>query len=118
MGFVAGRVFQDLKNGYHFQVLEEKEYQSALGPVHWSCVLESVGFAPLQPEKRIIEYQGRTIYKAQRDFQENVPVAQNITTSGNNIAWDDGELRFRLTVEEMKKDATNIVPSNSISPAN
>ena len=114
-GFVGGRFYQSAKNGYHLNVLDEKEYQFPLGPIHWSCVIESVGFPFLDTEKTIIEFNRRTIYKAQRDFQENAPIAQNITTSNKSIDWDDGDYRFHLTINEIK-NTTNAETSQNASP--
>jgi hypothetical protein len=103
VGFIGGRVFQHANTGFHFKVLAEKQYGSPTDPVRWRCVSESVGMPFLDPGTTVIEYRGRTIYKAQRIFQESVPVAENIQASDKHIDWDDGELRFHLTVEEMKK---------------
>ena len=107
VGFAGGRLFQHAETGFHFKILEEKEYGSFMDPVRWRHVSESVGMPFLDPSKTILEYRGRTIYKAQRIFQESVPVAGNISVSDQQITWDDGELRFHLTVEEMKKGEQN-----------
>jgi hypothetical protein len=101
--FVAGALFQHARNGFFFKVLAEKQYGASADPVRWRCVSESVGMPFLDPGTTTIEYRGRTIYKAQRIFQESVPVAGNIKVSDKQIDWDDGELRFHLTVEEMKR---------------
>jgi hypothetical protein len=103
VGFVGGRLFQHAKTGLHFKVIAEKEYGTPKDPVRWRCVNESIGMPFLDPETTIIDYRGRTIYKAQRMFQERVPVATNIKALDKQIDWDDGELRYHLTVEEMKK---------------
>ena len=103
VGFAGGRLYQHARSGYHFKILKEQEFQSPGGPIHWSCFSESIGFSFLDPGTTMIEYRGRTIYKAQRVFQESIPFAQNITASDNFIAWDDGELSFRLTVDDLKK---------------
>ena len=57
----------------------------------------------LDTEKTMISMGNRTIYKAQRDFQESAPHARNIETTGNSIAWEDGDYRYHLTVETMTK---------------
>lgn len=103
IGFVGGRLFQHAKTGFHFKVLAEKDYGSAKDPVRWQSVSESVGIPFLDPGTTTLEFRGRTIYKAQRIFQESIPVAANVSVSDQQIVWDDGELRFHLTVEEMKK---------------
>lgn len=89
--FFAGAFFQNAKNGYHYRVLEEKVYESSVGPIKWTCFTETVGFPFLDPEKTMITIGNRTVYKAQRDFQENSPHARNIKASGNSITWDDGD---------------------------
>ncbi len=50
----------------------------------------------------ILEFDGRTIYKAKRAFQESSPYARNITAAQDGIAWDDGEYHFDLTIKRMK----------------
>jgi hypothetical protein len=115
-GFVGGRLFQHAKTGFHFKVLAEKQYGSAKDPVHWRCVSESVGMPFLDPGTTTLEYRGRTIYKAQRIFQESVPVAANVSVLGQQISWDDGELRFHLSVEEMKKGEQQDGAANGSQP--
>jgi hypothetical protein len=113
IGFVIGRVFQHATTGYHYRVLDQKEYASALGPIQWSCVFESVGMPFLDPEKTIITLGNRTIYKAQRDFQEDAPYAENLRTSSNSVAWDDRDFRFHLTVEPIEKGDRNRATNRS-----
>ena len=100
-GFLVGSQYQYLKSGYHFEVLEEKSFQSSLGKVKWSCVIESVGMPFLDPGTTIIKLEDRTIYKAQRYFQEDCPYARNIQTHDNVIAWEDGEFKYSLIVEPL-----------------
>jgi hypothetical protein len=105
--FVAGALFQYARNGFFFAVLAEKQYGASADPIRWRLVNESVGMPFVDLGTTIIEYRGRTIYKAQRIFQESFPVAENIKVTDKQIDWDDGELRFHLTVEEMKKGEPN-----------
>ena len=98
LGFFAGRAFQHLKSGYHFETIEAKEIQSSLGTVEWKCVTESVGMPFLDPGTTMIDFKGRTIFKARRMFQENYPYARNVQVTNNTIVWDDGELKYHLTV--------------------
>jgi len=100
-GFLVGSLYQHLKSGYHFEVLEEKAFQSSLGKIKWSCVTESVGVPFLDPGTTIIKFEDRTIYKAQRYFQEDYPYARNIQTHDNVIAWEDGEFKYNLIVERL-----------------
>ena len=78
-----------------------------MGPIHWSYVTESVGLPFLDPGTTVIKFEGRTIYKAQRGFQESVPFAQSIETSDKSITWNDGEFRFHLAVDRMKAAGQN-----------
>ncbi len=112
VGFFGGRIYQHATTGYHYKLLEEKEYASELGPIQWSCFLESVGTPFLDPEKTTISMGNRTIYKAQRDFQEDNPHARNIETSGNSITWEDGDYRYHLTVEPTKSDSNRPARQN------
>lgn len=105
-GFFSGRAFQSAKNGYHYELLEQKQFASELGPIQWTCFIESVGMPFLAPEKTMISMGNRTIYKAQRDFQESDPRARNIVTSSNSIAWEDGDFQYQLKVEPMTKGKT------------
>lgn len=100
-GFVCGRLVQHAKTGFHREIREQKIFESAMGPVQWSHVTESVGFPFLDPGTTILEFKGRAIYKAKRVFQEGHPFAWNVTTEGNLIRWEDGEYRFQLLVEDM-----------------
>jgi hypothetical protein len=100
-GFFAGRLYQHLKSGYHFEIRDEKTYQSSLGKIEWSYVTESVGMPFLDSGTTIINFQGRTIFKAQRIFQESYPYAENIQVTNGSIVWDDGELKYHLTVDSL-----------------
>ena len=119
-GFMIGRAYQKAATGYHYNLLERKEYASDLGPIEWTCFMESVGVPFLESEKTMINMGNRTIYKAQRDFQADAPSAENIKTSGNSITWDDGDYFYHLTVEEMKKvqpSGTTNRPASFTHPA-
>jgi hypothetical protein len=115
--FVVGALFQHARTGFHLKILAEKQYGTPADPVCWRYVSESVGMPFLDPGTTTLEYRGRTIYKAQRIFQASVPVVANVSVSGQQIAWDDGELRFHLTVEEMKKGQPVGAETNRTSTA-
>lgn len=68
--------------------------------------MESVGTPFLDPEKTMISMGNRTLYKAQRDFQENDPHARNLEVSDNIISWEDGDYQYHLTVTPMQKEKT------------
>jgi hypothetical protein len=109
VGLLSGGAIQNAKTGYHYKLLDQKEYPSAaLGPIEWSCFIESVGTPFLDTEKTMINMGNRTLYKAQRDFQENDPHARNIEISDNVISWDDGDFQYHLTVVPMKNDKTAV----------
>ena len=96
--FFAGTLYEHAAHGYYFKVREKKDYETSMGPVHWSYVTESIGIPFLDPGTTIIEHEGRILYKAPRFFQESVPFAQNIVSSNNFIGWDDGEYHFHLVI--------------------
>lgn len=104
IGLLVGAFFQNARNGYNYRLLEEKHYASPIGPIKWSCFTESVGFQFLDTEKTMISVGNRTIYKAQRDFQEDNPHARNIETSSNSIAWDDGDYTYHLIMNPITSD--------------
>ncbi|MCB1227453.1 MAG: hypothetical protein KDK99_16665 [Verrucomicrobiales bacterium] len=106
LGFAIGAFYLSAKSGYHYKLLKEKDYESALGPVKWSCFMESVGFPFLDTDRTMITIGNRTIYKAQRGFQEGKPIARNIEISGQSITWEDGDYRYHLTMEAMTEDET------------
>lgn len=105
MGFFAGRGYQDMKNGYHFSVQDDKSFPFMNGEIHLKHVYEYVGFELMVTGKTLIEYTGLgtgvTLYKAQQCFQESTPVAKNLQVDGNTLRWDDGEVRYKLEMEAM-----------------
>ncbi|MBL9166216.1 MAG: hypothetical protein JNN07_00575 [Verrucomicrobiales bacterium] len=115
-GWFAGAFFQNARSGYQYRLLEERDYASPLGTVKWSCFTETVGYPFLDPEKTMITVGDRTIYKAQRDFQEDNPRARNIETTGNSITWEDGDYRYHLTIEAMT-NGEPAAPANSHRPS-
>ena len=114
-GFMMGRAFNNAAHGYHYRVLETKEYASDLGPIEWTHFFESEGTPFMDLDKTMLTMGNRTIYKAQRDFQEDAPYARNIKTSGNSITWDDGDYAYHLTVGEIK-DGKSSGETNALAP--
>lgn len=104
VGFGLGCVFQYLRSGYRLEVLETKEFDSTYGPVTWSAITETVGMPFLDTGKTKIEFDGREIYKAQRDFQESVPYAKILKVSGSSIEWTDGDYRYLLDIQKEKSE--------------
>ncbi len=103
MVFMSGALVHYFYYGNYYEIIAEKTYASEIGPIQYRYVIETVGVPFLDPGTSILEYQGRTIYKARRMFQESHPVAAHIGVTNRQIIWDDGELKFQLTVEPMKK---------------
>ncbi len=104
VGFVAGRFIERIGSGYHYEVRETKVYDSSLGEVRWSYVSESVGMLLIDTGTTIIEFDGRTIYKARRAWQESAPYARNIATTQGHISWEDGDYRYDLAVQKITPD--------------
>ncbi len=115
-GFVAGRLFQSANSGYYFEIRDSKDYDSVLGNFHWSYVTESFGLPVLDPGTTIIDFEGRTLYKAKRVFQENAPYAQNIAISETGIEWDDGDFSFNLIIEKLPEGEQEEVDQIVVAP--
>jgi len=98
IGFFAGRLYQDARHGYHFEVRQEEKFKFGESELRWRYATDTVGPTFMDPGTTIIEYEGRTLYKARRGFQESFPFAQNIQISGNSIYWNDGEYAFHLAI--------------------
>jgi hypothetical protein len=113
--FLAGRWFERTAQGYHYQVLEEKEIPGAAFPVRWKVVDERVGFVPVNMGTTLIEADGRIIYKAQRVFQEAYPHAKNVTANQGTIEWDDGEYSFSLKMQKLPAPTTSSQPANAVN---
>lgn len=124
IGFFAGRGFQHLKTGFHFEVREEKSYPFGAGQIRWRYVTEHVGLPFMDTGKTLIEYcePGKpetTLYKSEAGFQGDGPFAANITTDGNTLRWDDGEFRYKLEMESMppkKASSTSEVRTSEPTP--
>ena len=99
--FMAGGWLQNAKNGYHYQVLEEKTLESPIGPVRWVRAMETVGMPFLESDTTIIEADGLTVYKAKRGFQERSPSARNLRVHEGLIEWDDGDYSFSLKMQKL-----------------
>jgi len=102
IGVAIGCVIQHRNTGYHYEVRDAKEYDSAFGPVRWSYVTESVGIPILDSGTTVLELDGRTIYKADRTFQESTPYAKNVEVDEDRVSWDDGEFRHDLTIKQIE----------------
>ena len=98
--FVRGAFFQHARSGYRFTVMAQKEFVSAVGKVRWVAARESVGMPFLETETTIIEVDGRSVYKAKRDFQEKGPYAEVVSVTNNVIVWRDGISRYELRVSQ------------------
>ena len=115
--FLAGRFYQDSRNGYTLKVVGKKEYTSQFGPVTWSESFETIGFVFLDTSTTMIELQGRTLFKAKRFFQESYPVAQDMKIDGDTITWKDGEFSYKLLIQKTEEKKTpNKAPQTTIMP--
>lgn len=115
-GGLAGRVYQHLKTGYHYKVLNTKSFPFENGKVELSYTSESVGLPFLDPETSVLTLTTKyglpvTIYKAKRMFQESCPHIQDVSTETNRIAWNDGINTYRLTVEPIAQSDKKAEPS-------
>jgi hypothetical protein len=106
IGFIGGELVQHARTGYHSKVLSAKVYPFPLGEVQWNLISESVGMPFLDPGTTVIKWNNRTIFKVQRSFQENGPVAANLKTSESTIEWDDGEYGYRLAIDKISSSAS------------
>lgn len=105
MGCLMGSAVQHGKTGWHYQIRDSKVIHTDLGPVQWSYVTESVGLPFMDTGTTVVEWNGRTLYKAKRGFQENYPFADNVRPSKNAIEWEDGKHSYHLTIEEKDSNA-------------
>lgn len=85
-GFGVGCYVQHSRSGYHYEVIENKNFDSPVGPIRWSYVTESVGMPFLDSGTTILEFDGKIIYKAKRSFQESSPYARNIKATPKGVA--------------------------------
>ncbi|HRQ89363.1 MAG TPA: hypothetical protein PLA50_11225 [Bacteroidia bacterium] len=99
-GFLTGRLFQHNRSGYHFEIRDAKDYDFIHGPIRWRYVTESIGAPLLDPGTTLLEFEGRTIYKAKRMFQESSPYSMDLRTSNEQVSWNDGEFEFKLTIDK------------------
>jgi hypothetical protein len=76
--FMAGRWVERFRGGYRYEVLEETKVESDLGPIYSRTVGEAVGYRTLNTETFVLEVDRRIVYKAQRDFQEKVPILSGV----------------------------------------
>ncbi len=87
--------------GYYYTVRDEKTYPFKYGELEFRHVSESVGLPFLDPGTTILEFDHRSIYKAQRGFQELSPFAREIKINDNIIQWEDGDYDFVLTINRI-----------------
>lgn len=105
VGIVLGGILQHWRSGYHFEIREEQNIISDLGVLRLTSFHESVGFSIMDTGSSSLEFDGRTIFKARRTFQENYPIAQNVEVFENVIRWNDGWYEFALKVEELPRNS-------------
>jgi len=111
-GFLLGCVVQHARSGVWYELRDEKTFGSEDDPVVWRYVTDSVGIPFLDAGTTTLEFRGRTIYKARCIFREDVPFASNIEVAGRTISWEDGELKFHLTVEPVSAGSPDAIRAN------
>jgi len=97
-GFVLGRCHGVMTRGYYYEIREKKTFESSAGPLEWRYVTKSEGLPFLDPGTTELEFEGRTLYSAQRWFQESYPFARDIKFDGGTLKWSDGQYDFDLKI--------------------
>ena len=108
LGIIGGRVYQHLKTGYHYEILQTESFPFTEGTVTLNHTSESVGMPFLEPETSVLTLTAKyglpiTIYKAERMFQEAIPFVKSISIEANTCSWDDGIYVYKLTIEPAKQ---------------
>ncbi|MFN7562485.1 MAG: hypothetical protein ACK5TH_11950 [Prosthecobacter sp.] len=85
-------------------LLHLESYPLAFGKVEWRHFTRSSGFEMMAIDHTRLEFRGRVLYEAGRDFQENRPFARNIKVQSNQIEWDDGDYRYQLVIDATPSD--------------
>ena len=104
-GFFGGRTAtQHLKTGYHFKLIDDRQYPYAPdASLHLQHATKSVQLPFLDPETSLLildddHSREVTLYEAKRGFQESYPYVKDITVKGDDITWTDGRYSYRLTI--------------------
>lgn len=62
-----------------------------------------------QPGRRKIK-----LYEAKRVFQESYPFVDKVEISDNSISWNDGRLLFKLEIQEIPKEKSDVNVSSEL----
>ncbi len=108
--FFAGRFYQNIRNGYDLKEVSRKNHEFKLGQLSETEAFETIGFGFMTPQSTILEFEGRTLFKAAPFFQESVPVFSKFEIKDNELKWTDGEFDYQLVIEQKK-------PLNKTTPA-
>ncbi len=98
-GFILGRWHGILTKGYVYRIRERQTHDSPSGSVEWRHVTKHVGWELMDTGTTELEYDGRLLYSATRDFQEDRPFASDIRFDGKRLEWDDGDYFYSLEIE-------------------
>jgi hypothetical protein len=118
--FFVGRLYQTLQNGYQIKEVSRKSYPFHSGQLHHVEAFESVGFRFMTPQSSILEFEGRTLFKAAPFFQESIPLFANLKIEGGVLTWTDGEYDYQLEIQKKKNEPNNAVeltPASVTPPA-
>ena len=119
--FFIGRLYQNLQNGYELKEVSRKVYQFQSGHLYHVEAFESIGFGFMTPRSAILEFEGRTLFKAAPFFQESVPIFANLKIEGSVLDWTDGEYDYQLNIQKKKTEPNNAVEPTTMrvtDPAN
>lgn len=102
--FFIGRLYQDLRNGYELKEVSRKSHSFQFGQLYHIEAFEIIGFGFMTPQSSILEFDGRTIFKAAPFFQESFPIFADLKVDGNILNWTDGEYDYQLNIQKKKKE--------------
>lgn len=109
--FFAGRLYQNLQNGYSLKEVSRKSYQFQFGQLHHVEAFENIGFEFMTPQSSFLEFEGRTLFKAAPFFQEGLPVFADLKIDADILNWTDGEYDYQLKIQKKQTE-----PNKAVEP--
>lgn len=109
--FSIGRLYQNLQNGYELKEVSRTIYHFQFGQLHHVEAFETIGFGFMTPQSSILEFEGRTLFKAAPFFQEGIPIFANLKIEGSVLNWTDGEYDYQLNIQKKKTEPAKQEPS-------
>ena len=107
VGYIAGRLFENLVHGYKYREVDRTEISYANGSIVLKHAFESHGIALINTGTSIIEYDyvyPITIFKGQRGWQEPDPYVKEIKIENGSVVWDDARNKYTLKIEPLPKN--------------